>query len=164
MSDDSMDQFGPVDYLIIEFPAGQATFNGEMAAELTALVDAGVIRVLDLVIIAKDEDGSIETVEGVDAVEAMPEFVRWAVKPEPHDDLWTTCDLRSAPYIAEFACPGDRREAVALIERVRGLVTWRRAAGPVASASRRVAEVREKVERNVAWVLHRAMQRARSGS
>ena len=43
--------------------AGQATFNGEMAAELTALVDAGVIRILDLVIIAKDEDGSIEGFE-----------------------------------------------------------------------------------------------------
>ena len=37
MTDASMDEFGPVDYLVIEFPAGQATFNGEMAAELAAL-------------------------------------------------------------------------------------------------------------------------------
>ena len=73
MSDDSMDEFGPVDYLIIEFPAGQATFNGEMAAELTALVDAGVIRILDLVIIAKDEDGSIEGFE-IDDFEQLDEL------------------------------------------------------------------------------------------
>ena len=49
MTDASMDEFGPVDYLVIEFPAGQATFNGEMATELAALTEAGIIRILDLV-------------------------------------------------------------------------------------------------------------------
>jgi hypothetical protein len=63
MTDESMDEFGPVDYLVIEFPAGQATFNGEMAAELAKLTEAGIIRILDLVIIVKDADGAIEGFE-----------------------------------------------------------------------------------------------------
>ena len=63
MTDASMDEFGPVDYLVIEFPAGQATFNGEMAAELAALTEAGIIRILDLVVIVKDADGNIEGFE-----------------------------------------------------------------------------------------------------
>ena len=63
MTDASMDEFGPVDYLVIEFPAGQAMFNGEMAAELAALMEAGIIRVLDLVVIVKDDDGNIEGFE-----------------------------------------------------------------------------------------------------
>ena len=63
MTDASMDEFGPVDYLVIEFPAGQATFNGEMAAELASLSEAGIIRILDLVVIVKDADGNIEGFE-----------------------------------------------------------------------------------------------------
>ncbi len=63
MTDTSMDEFGPVDYLVVEFPAGRATFNGEMAAELLALVEAGTIRILDIIILTQDEDGSIEAFE-----------------------------------------------------------------------------------------------------
>jgi Family of unknown function (DUF6325) len=58
-----LDELGPVDYLIVEFPAGQSNFTGEMAEELLALVDAGTLRVIDLLILAKDEDGSIEAKE-----------------------------------------------------------------------------------------------------
>ena len=36
-----MDEFGPVDYLVVEFPKGRSTFDGSMAKELTALVDQG---------------------------------------------------------------------------------------------------------------------------
>ena len=41
MSETSLDQLGPVDYLVVEFPAGASNFTGEMATELIALVDAG---------------------------------------------------------------------------------------------------------------------------
>ena len=41
MTEISIDELGPVDYLIVEFPAGASNFTGEMAAELVALVDAG---------------------------------------------------------------------------------------------------------------------------
>ena len=58
-----LDELGPVDYLIIEFPAGASSFTGEMAEELLALVDAGTIRVIDVLILVKDEGGSIEATE-----------------------------------------------------------------------------------------------------
>jgi hypothetical protein len=65
--DDSPDVLGPVDYLVVEFPADQANFSGEMARELTSLVDRELIRVLDLLLLRKDADGSVEAVELHDA-------------------------------------------------------------------------------------------------
>jgi hypothetical protein len=63
MTDTSLDDLGPVDYLVVEFPAGASNFTGEMAAELLALVNAGTIRVIDILILTKDEDGAVEAVE-----------------------------------------------------------------------------------------------------
>jgi hypothetical protein len=63
MTDISLDELGPVDYLVVEFPAGASNFTGEMAAELRALVDSGTIRVIDILILTKDADGSVEAVE-----------------------------------------------------------------------------------------------------
>ena len=63
MLDSELDVLGPVDYLVVEFPADKADFSGEMAAELTALVDRELVRVLDLLILRKDADGSVEAVE-----------------------------------------------------------------------------------------------------
>ena len=58
-----LDSLGPVDYVVVEFPAGAASFTGEMAEELLALVDAGTIRVIDVLILTKDEDGTVEATE-----------------------------------------------------------------------------------------------------
>jgi hypothetical protein len=59
MAERSLDELGPVDYLVVEFPAGQQNFTGAAAEELLRLHDAGIIRVMDLVIIGKGEDGSV---------------------------------------------------------------------------------------------------------
>jgi len=59
----SLDQLGPVDYLVVEFPAGASNFTGEMAKELLALVDAGTIRVIDILILTKNEDGTVDAKE-----------------------------------------------------------------------------------------------------
>jgi Family of unknown function (DUF6325) len=59
----ALDQLGPVDYIIVEFPAGASNFTGEMAKELLALVDAGTIRVIDVLILTKNEDGSVDAME-----------------------------------------------------------------------------------------------------
>jgi Family of unknown function (DUF6325) len=67
MDDRSIDELGPVDYLVIEFPEGQQTFTGEGADELLRLHDAGTIRIMDIIIIAKDADGSIDAMELSDA-------------------------------------------------------------------------------------------------
>ena len=63
MTDETLDALGPVDYVVVEFPAGATNFTGEMAAELLALVDAGTIRVIDILILAKDDDGAVEAME-----------------------------------------------------------------------------------------------------
>jgi len=63
MTDTSLDEVGPVDFVVVEFPAGASNFTGEMAQELLALVDAGTIRVIDLLILVKDQDGSVDAME-----------------------------------------------------------------------------------------------------
>ena len=63
MTDRSLDELGPVDYIVVEFPAGASNFTGEMANELLALVDSGTIRVIDVLILTKNEDGTVEAKE-----------------------------------------------------------------------------------------------------
>src|SRR4051794_22843056 len=59
VGDRSLDELGPVDYLIVEFPAGQQNFTGEGVDELIRLHDAGTIRVMDIVILQKGTDGTV---------------------------------------------------------------------------------------------------------
>ena len=63
MNDDVMDELGPIDYLVVEFPAGKADFSGAMAEKLAELVESGTVRVLDLSIITKDEAGVVDASE-----------------------------------------------------------------------------------------------------
>ena len=69
MTEVSLDELGPVDYLVVEFPAGASSFTGEMAAELRALADSGTIRVIDVLILTKDADGTVEAAELSDIAE-----------------------------------------------------------------------------------------------
>ena len=63
MTEVSVDQLGPVDYVVVEFPAGASSFAGEMAAELRALADSGTISVIDVLILTKSADGTVEATE-----------------------------------------------------------------------------------------------------
>ncbi len=63
MTEVSLDELGPVDYVVVEFPVGASSFTGEMAAELRALVDSGTIRVIDVLILTKGADGTVEATE-----------------------------------------------------------------------------------------------------
>ncbi|MEU0370680.1 DUF6325 family protein [Streptomyces sp. NPDC006283] len=60
MSDD-IEDMGPVDYLVVEFPGSRMT--GEGFPLLVDLVDRGIIRILDLVFVRKDSDGSVSGLE-----------------------------------------------------------------------------------------------------
>jgi len=55
------DELGPIDYLIVEFPGNRMT--GEGFPILVDLVDRGLIRILDLLFVRKDEDGSTTVLE-----------------------------------------------------------------------------------------------------
>jgi hypothetical protein len=75
VSAEEFDEMGPIDYLLVEWPGRQPT--GEAAPHLIDLVDRGLIRILDLVFLHKDEDGSLVRLEISDLgdqVEAFAEF------------------------------------------------------------------------------------------
>src|SRR4051794_30444947 len=63
MTDTALDELGPVDYAVVEFPPGAANFTGEMVEELLALVNTGTIRVIDVLILTKGDDGTVEAAE-----------------------------------------------------------------------------------------------------
>jgi hypothetical protein len=115
-----LDTMGPVDYLVVEFPAGQQSFTGEMAAELARLTDAGIIRILDLLIIVKGEDGSIDAME-IDDIEGLDEIRQLEAS------------------IAEILAADDVDKLAAAMEpgTVAGVLVWENTwAAPFASAAR----------------------------
>jgi hypothetical protein len=58
---DDVDELGPVDWIVVEFPGSR--FNGQIAPALLDLVERDLIRVLDLLVLKKDDDGSLEAFE-----------------------------------------------------------------------------------------------------
>src|SRR5215203_4941005 len=56
-----LDELGPVDWIVVEFPGSR--FNGKIAPALSDLVERDLIRVLDLLVLKKNSDGSIEAFE-----------------------------------------------------------------------------------------------------
>ncbi|MGX1132010.1 putative membrane protein [Streptomyces glaucescens] len=61
---DETAEVGPIDYLVVEFPGNRMT--GEGFPILVDLVDRGLIRILDLTFVRKDEDGSVTGMEIAD--------------------------------------------------------------------------------------------------
>src|SRR5271169_2671743 len=62
---------GPIEYIIVGFPGNK--FTGEIAPELIALVESGTIRILDLIFIGKDADGSVVSFE-IDELDTLAGF------------------------------------------------------------------------------------------
>ena len=121
MSDVEMDALGPVDYLILEFPAGKANFSGEMAAALTSLVDSGTIRLLDLMILTKGDDGAIDAFE-IDDFEGLDELRALET------DFANLLAEEDVEHLAAAMEPGS----------VAGVLVWENTwAAPFASAARR---------------------------
>ena len=121
MSNTDVDELGPVDYLVVEFPAGKSNFTGEMASELASLVNAGTVRLLDLLILHKDDDGTIEAFE--------------------IDDLDEVDELRALEgEIAEILAAEDVAHLAEAMENgsTAGVLVWENTwAAPFASAARR---------------------------
>ena len=121
MDENELDGLGPVDYLVVEFPAGKASFTGEMAGALATLVDEGIIRILDLLVILKDEDGNFEAHE-IDDVENLGELRGL----EAH-----VAEILAAEDVANLAAAMDNGS-------VAGVLVWENVwAAPFASAARR---------------------------
>jgi hypothetical protein len=118
---DAVDELGPVDYLVVEFPAGQQNFSGEMAEELARLHDAGIIRLLDILILAKNADGDIEALE-IDDLDAVDELRRLEAE---------VAEILAVDDVAHLAAPMEPGT-------MAGVLVWEnRWAAPFASAARR---------------------------
>lgn len=61
---DGEDVLGPIQYILVEFPGSR--FNGSIAPALADLVDRGLIRILELVVVRKDEDGTVSAFDLLD--------------------------------------------------------------------------------------------------
>ena len=70
------DVYGPIDFVLLEFPGDRLT--GRAAPALVDLVERGVIRLFDLQVISKAEDGSVEAVELTDPAGDDPGFSYFA--------------------------------------------------------------------------------------
>jgi hypothetical protein len=117
----NVDELGPVDYLVIEFPPGQQNFTGEVADELMRLTASDLVRVLDILIITKNEDGSVSSME--------------------LDDLDDVDEIRALEAgIAELLAAEDIEHLAAAMEpgTIAGAIVWENVwAAPFASAARR---------------------------
>ena len=117
MNGDELNEMGPIDYVLVEWPGRQPT--GEALPHLVDLVDRGLIRIIDLAFVAKDEDGSVAMVEIADLGDAVAVF-EGASSGLLHDD-----DIAQAGEVLE---PGTSA-ALLVYEN-----TW---AAPFAGAVRR---------------------------
>jgi hypothetical protein len=118
---EELDALGPVDYIVVEFPAGASNFTGEMAKELLTLVDRGIVRVIDVLILTKAEDGTVDAMELSD-VEELGEL--------------ETLEAELAELLAE----DDVEHLAAAMEpgSTAGVLIWENLwAAPFASAARR---------------------------
>ena len=80
---------GPVEYLVVVFEGNQ--FKGEIIPALSDLRDKGLLRIIDLAIVAKDQEGNVLLLE---ASELTGEVAEALVKLEgEHDDLLSEADL-----------------------------------------------------------------------
>lgn len=61
MSNDAAPAIGPVEMMLIGFPGNR--FDGSILPALGELIDAGTVRVIDLVMVSKDADGNVSAAE-----------------------------------------------------------------------------------------------------
>ena len=57
MSEADLEEMGPIDYIVLEWPGRQP--SGEAAPLIADLHDRGIIRVLDVAFMVKDEEGHV---------------------------------------------------------------------------------------------------------
>ena len=68
MTEEQLGELGPIDYVVLEWPGRQP--QGEAAPLIMDLHDRGIIRVLDVALMVKEQDGSIATVSTDDVADA----------------------------------------------------------------------------------------------
>ncbi|GCE39371.1 DUF1269 domain-containing protein [Rhodococcus sp. USK10] len=122
MNDNDLDVLGPIDYLVVEFPADRKP-DGSALPLLIDLVDRNIIRVLDLIFVRKEPDGALSGIAIEDlGFEGGVDVTLFA---EAASGLIDRTDLEEAAAVLEPGCSG----AILVYENC-----W---AAPFASALRR---------------------------
>ena len=110
---------GPVQVLVVGFD--NPTFSGEVLNEFTRLRQAGIVRLIDLLIVSRTEDGTLETLEAPEATAADLGGLAAGVLGQPEDASpvqTDAADLDVAVWSLADAIPVGGTAAVALIEHV----------------------------------------------
>ena len=160
-----IDEMGPVDYLVVEFPGNKMT--GEGLPLLVDLVDRGIIRILDFAFVMKETDGTVHGMEigdfdgdgqldlassrarrrGCSArrISPRPEAC-WSPGARRASSSTRTCGPRPSPGAEarrraagrewSHSCPGPARRGRSLPARLRGLSHQRKAENDARTSSR----------------------------
>ena len=121
MAEEQLAELGPIDYMVLEW-AGDQPVTGEVMPLLLDLVDRGIIRILDIAFLVKEQDGSV----------AALDFAELAQKSSDLADF----EGASSGLLGQ----DDLEEAATALEpgTVAGVLVWEnRWAAPVAMALRR---------------------------
>jgi hypothetical protein len=113
---------GPVQVLVVGFD--QPTFSGEVLAEFARLRDAGIVRLVDLLVVSRTDDGALETVEVSEGVasELGALAAQVLAQPEGADAESDVAEVDSASsWSLADAIPIGSTAAVALIEHLWAL-------------------------------------------
>ena len=117
---------GPVQVLVVGFD--QPTFSGEVLAELARLREAGIVRLIDVLLVSRGEDGTLQTLEPPDGLAAELGGIAAEVLGQPEnagaeeanvaaDQDLTKIESASTWSLAD-AIPVGSTAAVALIEHL----------------------------------------------
>ena len=121
MSEEQLEEMGPIDYIVMEWP-GDTPVTGEAMVELLDLVDRGLIRILDLAFMHKAADGSVSA---IDLAEVDEDHQGFAVFAGASSGLLSQEDLEEAAAVLEP-------------DTFAGVLVWEnRWAAPIAVALRR---------------------------
>ena len=119
---------GPVQVLVVGFE--EPSLSGEILAELTRLADAGVVRLLDVLLVSRTEDGDLETLPAPPGAEPdLGELTAAFLEAENEEHRIGQGGTDPTAWSLEEAVPPGGAAAVALIEH-----TW---AQPLVLAIRR---------------------------
>ena len=111
---------GPIDVVIIGFPGNK--FSGQIAPAIMDLVDAGTIRVIDLLFVMKDADGVVLTIDAADLdADTGPRFMAinviqpGALGPDDADEIAEDLEPNTSALLVAF----ENAWAAKFVEAVR---------------------------------------------
>ena len=76
MSDEQLEELGPIDYVVLEWQ-GELPTTGEVQPLLLDLVERGIVRILDIAFLTKDEDGSVAALDVGDLKQVASAFAEF---------------------------------------------------------------------------------------